>query len=565
MKFFKNPINILIIAVVLGLAIGSYAYFGVSKSHLTLTGLTGSKQTSNDTTIKRMDLTEEVDVSGEIKPSQNIDLAFERGGKVSAVHVAVGDKVKAGQTLVTVENSEYSALLLQAQANVNAQEAKLTELKNGTRPEEMQVQQTYVANANQAVSEAEKNLETTQDKATASLADAYNNSISVDQDAVEAGKSALYTLTDIQYAHQWQANQVGINITNSKAAAVQELLGTSNAGDWIKDYLSPLNGGAYGQVQSAVANPTNENIDAASQSALSALRKVKLALDSITISDDLSAAEKTNLDLVKNNINAKITSVTTKQNAIEVQKMTNASSITAAQTGLTNAKSALANAQNGLNIGKAGASSEEIQAQEAQVQAAQASVKDAQSQISKTIINAPIDGTISKVDAKLGEIAPPDTPIISMMSAGKFQIETHVSENDIVKIKLGETANVTIDAYGNDTIFAATVTNIDPAETIVNGGLTYKVTLQFTLDDDRIKSGMTANVKILTEDKKNVMAVPEGTIITKGADKFVLLDTGNASSEERKVIVGIQGTNGYVEIVSGLNDGDKLLNFGNNQ
>jgi HlyD family secretion protein len=288
-------------------------------------------------------------------------------------------------------------------------------------------------------------------------------------------------------------------------------------------------------------------------------------LYAVIVSDTLTPSEKANLDLAKTTINSKITTVTARQRAIDVQKMTNANSISAAESSLTNAKSALANAQNGLNVGKAGAAPEEILAQEAQVQAAVASVRDVQAMIAKTVIRAPLDGTISKFDAKLGQIASPNVPVISMMSSGRFEIETHISETDIAKVKVGDKANITIDAYGNDVIFEAAVTNVDPAETAVNGVTTYKVTLQFTKDDDRIKSGMTANVKIITAEKQNVVAVPERTIITRGTDKFVLLDNGTSSPEERKVLVGIKGANGYWEIISGLNDGDKLLNFGNNQ
>jgi len=143
-----------------------------------------------------------------------------------------------------------------------------------------------------------------------------------------------------------------------------------------------------------------------------------------------------------------------------------------------------------------------------------------------------------------------------------FEIQTYVSEADIAKIKVGQPAIISLDAYGNQTKFDATVTAVDPAETIANGFPTYKTTLQFVKEDERIKSGMTANVGISTATKLNVVIIPVSAIISKNNDKFVLVDTGQPSPDQRKIETGLVGDNGQVEVISGLGQGDRVVNFG---
>jgi len=553
-KFLKNPITIVIIASIIGLSIGGYAYFNSSK-----------KQNNDGTLVGRMNLTEEVTATGKIKPAENVDLAFERGGKINSVYAKTGDHVEAGKVLVSTESADYSAQLLQAQAALSAQQAKLAELKRGSRPEELQIQESTVTSAGLAKSEAESNIETVKNKSAASLDDAYNNLLTSSQDGAEYGKTALFFVTDLQYAHYSLNDQKSIDITNAKATAISEFLGAVDGGNIAKEYIGQLSGGAYGQVLTAVSDPSQSNIDSAGASTISSLRKIKAILDLIPVNDTLSATEKASLDLTKNTINTKISVLTAKQKAIEVQKTTNSNSLTAAETALVVANNNLTSANDGLTLKKAGTAIEQIRAQEAAVTQAQAGVQNAAAQLGKTVIKAPISGTISNLEIKAGEIVSPMAPVVSMISDGQFEIETNVSETDIAKVKIADVANVTIDAYGNDTIFEAAVTAIDPAETLVNGVATYKVTLQFKKNDDRIKSGMTANVKLNSQERQNVLAVPDSSVVTRGTDKFVLINNGTASPEQRKVTTGIKDASGYVEIVSGLSEGERVINFGNNQ
>jgi HlyD family secretion protein len=161
---------------------------------------------------------------------------------------------------------------------------------------------------------------------------------------------------------------------------------------------------------------------------------------------------------------------------------------------------------------------------------------------------------------KVGEIVTPNITVISVISNGNFQVDVNIPEADIAKIKVGDSANITLDAYGSDVIFPAHVVSIDPGETMIEGVATYKTTLDFDKKEDRVKSGMTANIDILTAQSNNTLYIPQRDLITDNTGKYVLIDTGLAQPEKKMVQVGIKGSDGNIEIISGLNEGNKIIN-----
>lgn len=185
-------------------------------------------------------------------------------------------------------------------------------------------------------------------------------------------------------------------------------------------------------------------------------------------------------------------------------------------------------------------------------------LRDARNELEDYFIRAPFDGIITKVDAKIGEIAISNTPLVSMISAGVFQVESYVPEVNIAQIKLGEEASITLDAYGEGELFFAKIVSIDPAETIRDGVSTYKTKLQFLESDDRIKSGMTANALITTFNKPNVVVVPRGVVFDKNGKKFVQVKVGKKIIDT-EVVLGSSSSLGQVEVISGLADGDVVI------
>lgn len=607
MKFLdliKKPIVIFFIIIAAAAAAGGYYY------------TSREKETSyNYEEAKRGDLVQEVSVTGTVEPAESVDLSFEKSGKVKEIKVKIGDKVQKDQVLIFLENSDLSAQLSQAWADVEnaranlssaqaslssvqaqleqagasleAEQAELSEMRAGTRPEEIKIAETAVANAQKSLADTIENLENTEEKAEADLEEDYDSALTAAQQAVTKGKTAILTLTDIQYAHFTENDTTGIALADAKAKAVESLLGQQNAGRWARSSLSALQGGVYGAVQNGVEDMSYKDIDQALADTVSALKKVKSALEAVPLTSELTSTEQTNISTEKNTINTEISAVSSKQQAISVQKAANESNIASAQSGVNEAQNSLDSAEDELALARAGYTAEQIAAQEAAVKQSQAnvsskealleqaradvasrrasirqalaSVENYQAQIEKTIMRSPIEGIITKKEAKVGEIISANKNMISIISENNFEIEANVAEVDIANLKVGNQATVTLDAYGPDREFSATIVEIDPAETIIEGVPTYRTVLQFDQEDGAIKSGMTANIDILAEKKENVLSVPQRAVLREEGKKIVRVINPDNTYRKVEVQTGLRGSSGYVEIISGLKEGDKVV------
>ena len=225
------------------------------------------------------------------------------------------------------------------------------------------------------------------------------------------------------------------------------------------------------------------------------------------------------------------------------------------------------------------------------VQSAMATVTEAQDNLKKTVIYAPTNGTISKLSVELGErvvgtMQMTGTEIMRVANLGSMEVEVDVNENDIVKVNVGDSVNVEVDAYLKR-IFKGTVTNIantanstSSVDQVTN--FKVKIHIEESSYQDLLKDkpagyspfrpGMTATVDILTNTKKDVVAVPISAIMIKkkseinpntpkeDADKKqeVVFVLKNGKAELRTVNTGIQD-NVNIEILFGISKDETII------
>lgn len=473
--------------------------------------------------VKRGDVIQEVSVTGRVKSAEEVNLAFERGGKVVKINADVGDKVYKDQLLMQLDNSELAAQLAGAEANLKAQKAKLEELKKGTRPEEIRVQEVTAANARVSLEDAKKALVDKLTDAFTKSDDAVRNQ--VDQfinNPKSQNPELAFVLSDDQLKNdiQWKRYAMETRLNN-----------------W-KDLVDGL--GINSDLDSITAI-TNENLNETKLF----LDKIALAVNGLTATASLS---QTTINTYKSGVTTARTNVSA---AI--------SNLSAAHESYRTAESVLILEENKLALKKAGTIPEQIAAQEAQVEKMKADIDNCKAQIAKTILRSPIDGVITGQNAKIGEIILANTTIVSVISDKQYEVEVNIPEADIAKVKINDFAKITLDAYGEGVVFNAHVVSIDPAETMVEGVATYKTTLQFDKKEDAVKSGMTANIDILTDKREGVLYVSYRAVVTEDGNKFVLVDSGKATPEEKEVKTGIKGSDGNIEIISGLSEGEKII------
>lgn len=519
--------------VIIVLGIASSIVVGQIRKPLPYEFITATKQA----------VVQEVSVTGKVKPAKAVDLAFERGGKIKSSPVQVGDFVEEGESLASLDTSELQAQYAQTQATLENQQAQLAQLQKGASPEEIGVAVTSVNNA-------QKVLIDVQNKATSDLANLYSDVNDALDDAYVKADDAVNKQTQELFTNA-NTNSPQLNFYCSNSQLIVDSQDKRVvAGKAVSD-LKLM----------AINNSTDYNLlDSYLNKALLELNQISDFLNTLDNTLNYASLSSANITTYKGylstgrtNMNTALTSINSLGQSIASQKITN-------QQNITTAQNTLENAQKNLELKQAGATNEQLQAQEAQVKAALANVNNISAQIAKATLKAPFAGIITLQNAKPGEIAQGGAITVSLISQVEFEIETNIPEADIAKVQIGNTANVTLDAYGSDIKFQAKVTKIDPAETVLEGVATYKTTLQFLQKDERIKSGFTANIDILTAQKENVLTVPYRAIITQNGDKTIKILNGK-QAQERKVVIGLRGSDGNVEIVEGIVEGEKIITF----
>jgi HlyD family secretion protein len=279
------------------------------------------------------------------------------------------------------------------------------------------------------------------------------------------------------------------------------------------------------------------------------------ALTAASFTPDKLAEVKENLadvkeyiELVSRAVNTFEANGTYPQSTIDKYK----TDVAAARSAIDSAQADVVDAEESLR-----GTVSQIPYQEAKVKSAQATVQSYQAQLSKAAIVAPFSGVVTRQDAKVGMIASANDPVVTLMSASQFELETFVPEVYLANIKVGNRASVTLDAYSDGSTFPASVTLIDTAATDRDGVATYKVRLEFDADDDRIRSGMTASVTIAVDAPTKAIRVPARALINRNGDLYVKVKEGD-TVELRSVAVGAQDLE-TVEITAGLAIGDVVL------
>ena len=247
---------------------------------------------------------------------------------------------------------------------------------------------------------------------------------------------------------------------------------------------------------------------------------------------------------------------------------------------------------------------ESIKSGEAQIQGVRAQLARAEKDLARTIITCPMDGIVSLMNVKKGErvvgtAQMTGTEMLRVADMKSIEVRVDVGENDITKVKLGDTALVEVDAYNNRK-FKGVVYKIANPITATSGVSSsaevanYKVHIRLIPEeyadlakDNNIfpfRPGMTASADIQTKSKRNVVTVPLNAVTTrdaKGEGKNTEVTKSNASTEKApttidedvsevvfvlqkdnkvkmvKVKTDIQDLN-FIE-VSGVKVGDKII------
>ena len=470
-------------------------------------------------TVVRAPIVEEAFASGNVEPPTTANLAFKASGKLIALNVSVGQHVAVGAVLARQDTSVLEAQYAQAGANVSAAQAALETLENGATPQTIAISQAALASAEQSLANAYATTDSTLADASAKASDAVVNQLARFFTSGDTSNPVLaFDLGDFALKNRIVAERAAANDTLA----------------------------ALAQIPPAAAAPAT--LDVALASADNSINSLQALL-----ADAVNAAGKS--------AGLSITDAT----AYRASAATGLSEVNAAlaevqalEHSIALAKTSVGSANASLDLTTASSTQTSIDAQAAAVTAAQANANAIAAQIRDLEIIAPAAGTVTDTNGTIGEIVGPSTVIVSLMPDAKLEVKVNVSEDNVVKVAVGDSVAIELDAFPAGIVFNGTVSEIDPAATIVGGAVYYETTILFAKDYPGIRPGMTANAWIETASSSDALVVPMSALASTGTSTTVTV-LENGVPITRAVTVGIKSQDGMAEILSGLSAGEKVV------
>lgn len=194
----------------------------------------------------------------------------------------------------------------------------------------------------------------------------------------------------------------------------------------------------------------------------------------------------------------------------------------------------------------------------AKVAAAKASVEASQATINSLYLLAPFDGQILSLDNRVGDSVESGEISVNIADLTNLYVEAQIDESDIANVKLGNHAEITVDA-ANGVVFTGQVSAINPVGETVSNVVKYTVRVDLdSLDEDIfLPLGATANVVIQVKEAELTLAVPIIAIQNDEKSEYVLVLEGNGSTRRVNVIGGaIVGD--LVAVTGDLKEGDRV-------
>ncbi|OGY93532.1 MAG: hypothetical protein A2406_02780 [Candidatus Komeilibacteria bacterium RIFOXYC1_FULL_37_11] len=519
------------------------------------------KEESNYITEKttRADIIQTVEVTGSVESAEEIDLNFNRVGTLQNVSVTAGQAVKKGDILAKLIAGDAASQVADARASLEIAKLQLAELLAGASKQDVEVTKQELISAQTTYQTALDDLSYLEQTRNQEITNIKAETINTLKDKLSTAQYSLDLIFDViddpdadNYLYVSDIvllNNTRWNYQSTKSAFVSlkdqilvaevanDQTSILTASDELEDYLGE------------VLDILNDTFDV-----------MTVTIDNSVYTEAVIAAFKADISANTTSINTAISAVQTDSSNLRTRDLYYQTQITAKQNSISSYKIAMDLAQARLDLKIAPPRDFEISTAQANIQRAQATLNRYLSDLSETAIVAPVDGIITEVNFDAGEQTSTAKPAISMIGISNMQIEVNVPESDVIKLAVGDQVEITLDAFSSDDKFIGTVTFIDPAATDIDGVIYYATKVSFNEKDERIKSGMTADLTISTDSREDVLVVPSRAVIYREDKKYVQVLNGEILSEI-EVSTGLRGDGGLTEILSGLTEGTEVVTF----
>ncbi len=500
-----------------------------------------------------------VSESGQVSTTDTVAIQPQVSGQITWVGVQPGDKVYAGEKLVTIDNTT-------ALQNLAAAKRTLASDQLTYQQSQAQAPITYQNDLN-ALATANTNLQNDYNTTYNDLVNAYLNLPGV----INGAQAAIYGYDFDPKKTQWNMDVLAnvftgqentTNVQNFKTASMNDYQTADTA------YNAAL--AAYQQTpRTATTTAIDALLSQSVQTETDVAQSLQSELNFFGAVSDLAQANTITLPAKFPTVQSNTTSYLATANSALTTLLNDQKTLQNDEQAITNAQQTITLAQVGNPQGDNPIS---LQVSSSSILQEQQNIATQEANLADYAITAPFDGTVSAVGAQVGNNASGD--LVTIISNSQIA-DLSINEVDAAQIKLGDKVTLTFDAI-NGLSLTGKVVQIDSVGTVSQGVVSYTIEVSFDTQDPRVKSGMTVNADIQTGVARDAMIVPSSAIKTaSNGQSYVLAfqpalpaatvaaaGSGGITSATQPVqipvVTGLSDTTD-TQIVSGLASGQQIV------
>lgn len=519
-----------------------------------------------------------VSSTGQIATANQIDVKSRVSGIIKTLQVKNGQKVKKGDVLAILDNSD--ALKTVRNANLSLQNAQVS-LQKTQQPNDqftidsakssltqsklaleqlmappttldLQTAENSVAQAERSVTQAQDSLDkikltdsqalnTAYNTAHTTLSNIYLNNSNIqktDQPAFIYNMNTFIDLlfkTDTFLPGQLAANNAAATASYTKAldeynSRIQSTTDQSTYVDTLLADTLAMQQDLYKSLESTLAifdkiqNMVDYTTFAIAPN-INSLRPTLLA-DIATVSTNITNLQTANSNLLTAIQNSPLDQSNAENTIASAQESLKEKQLSLAKLKAGPTTADIATAQEKINQSQQnldkllqGATTLDLKTSQLSVQSAKNTLTDANEQLPYYTIKSPFDGVISNVPVVASDMLGSNGVVATLINSQTMAVIS-LNEVDAAKIKIGDPAMMTFDALDTLTM-SGTVNEIDAVGTVTQGVVTFNIKITLDTSDNQIKPGMSVSANIITEVKQDILEVPNAAIKTQNGNSYV--------------------------------------------
>jgi HlyD family secretion protein len=495
--------------------------------------------------------------TGQVSASSQIEIKPKVSSDVTGVKIKLGQSVKKGDVLVQLNAKDALVSLRNAQTSLETARLSLEKVKAPASNLSLIQSENSLLSAQQSKADAEDKLKKSYEDGFTTVSNAF-----LDLPTVMAN------LEDLLYNNDFESYQSNLDWYSWQGTARSSDSATNNRVITYKTDVETYYNKAralydanFDQYKATNRNSSDAEITAVIMQTYETSKAIS----------DTVKSTKNFIDLIKDlmlqnsydtNIPAKMT---THQSSLETytgKVNSHLSNLLSAKSNIESYKNSIINTTNTIKEKeasladlKAGSDALDIRSAEISVQQKLDALYSAQSTLADYSIKAPFDGVVAALNTKVGDSASSGSSLVTIITTQSLATIT-LNEVDIAKVKVGQKATLTFDAVSDLTI-TGEVVEVDALGATNSGVVSYSVKIAFDVQDERIKSGMSASADIILESKTDVLMVPSNAIKNQNEQNYVQVLV-NDQPENKNITIG-SSNDTMTEVISGLAEGEQII------